>query len=185
MGLFADEEKLAALAAITITALPLTACLGVGGTAEPGTGPAGATTAPSSKDSAKDSGPKIGDAYKYSDGAVVEITHTKRAKIGKYAAGGKPGGSMAVITLRVTNGTSEAMSADLINVTLSYGPDGVQADRVFDGDLGMGHQGTIAKGKAKTAGYAFAVPVKYLGDVAIEVTPGTEYEPVVFTGKIS
>jgi len=165
--------------------IALSGCGGTTGAAEPGTGPAGSSASASQPSGRQPAQPKIGDAYRYDDGVVVEIVKSRRGKASQYAAGAKPGASLAIITLRIRSGSAENMSTAGATVQVSYGPDGESAERVFDGNKASGHSGTIVKGAAKTADYAFAVPAKFLSDVSVEVNPNVlDYDAVVFTGSI-
>jgi hypothetical protein len=66
----------------------------------------------------------------------------------------------------------------------SFGPDGEQAEDTFrSGASDYGFEGSIAKGRSKSAKYGFQVPKKHMNKLMIEFTP--EYgasESALFEG---
>ena len=143
-----------------------------------------ATPEPTQTDDAPDVA-KIGatEWFTYEDGIKVQVTRAKPYKIGSYAAGGKPGGQGVVITVTIKNGSKATFDSDLADVTLASGPNGDQAERVFDSATdGLGFTGSIAPGRSKTAKFAFAVPKAHLSQLQIEVTPSWEHEGSLFEG---
>jgi len=167
-----------------LLALLLTGCMG--GTAGTGEGPGEEPSDPTTSDTATkdDSGTaQIGDKFAYDDGVVVEIIGTKRTKIPRYAAGGQPGDPMALLTIRVKNGTESKLAVDLATVQVSYGKDGTKAEQVFDISV-SGLSGQIAPRRAKSGKYGFAVPKTGMSDVVVEVSPDFEHDSAIFVGAI-
>lgn len=131
---------------------------------------------------------KIGQTFTYPDGLAVAVTSAKRFRIGQYAAGGKPGGTGAILTVTLTNGSTQAWDAALTSLAVAYGTEGEQAEQVFDttAGVGSGFNGKIQPGRKATAKFAFAVPAAGMGDLQIEVKPGfLEHESVLFSGAAS
>ncbi|MFD7161563.1 DUF4352 domain-containing protein [Kribbella sp. NPDC059898] len=126
--------------------------------------------------------------FDYSDGMKVQITSLKRFRIGQYAAGGKPGDVGVIVTVTLQNGSSDTFDTGLVDVKLASGPNGDQADSVFDSEqnLGGGFEGSILPGKKKTARYGFAIPKAHVSStLQLEVAPGWDYEGNHFEGKLS
>jgi hypothetical protein len=122
--------------------------------------------------------------FTYEDGLKVQVTKLARFKIGQHAAGGSPGDSGVIVTVTIRNGTGKPFNLDLASVKLQSGPNGDEAEAVYDLDkgLGMGFTGTVTNGRAKTAKFGFAVPKTHLGKVAIEVTPSWDHDAAFFEG---
>ena len=126
--------------------------------------------------------------FEYSDGMKVQVTSLKRFRISQYAAGGKPGDMGVVVTVTIQNGSSSTFEAGLVDVKVASGPNGDQAESVFDSDqnLGGGFEGSILPGKKKTARYGFAIPKAHVSStLQLEVAPGWDYEGSHFEGKVS
>ncbi|TCC50487.1 DUF4352 domain-containing protein [Kribbella pittospori] len=126
--------------------------------------------------------------FDYSDGVKVQVTTLKRFRISQYAAGGKPGDVGVIVTVTLQNGSSDTFDTGLVDVKLASGPNGDQADSVFDSEqnLGGGFEGSILPGKKKTARYGFAIPKAHVSStLQLEVAPGWDYEGSHFEGKLS
>ncbi|MEV6890917.1 DUF4352 domain-containing protein [Kribbella sp. NPDC051137] len=126
--------------------------------------------------------------FEYSDGMKVQVTSLKRFRIGQYAAGGKPGDVGVIVTVTLQNGSSNTFDTGLVDVKLASGPNGDQAESVFDTDqnLGGGFEGSILPGKKKTARYGFAIPkANASSTLQLEIAPGWDYEGSHFEGKLS
>lgn len=185
-------NKIVAALPAALLALSLTACAETTGQASSGDGPAGSspkassttTTKPTAPKKAAPAEPKIGDKYTYDDGLVVEIIAASKGKIDQYAAGGRPGGPLLKMSVRMTNKTPKKLEAALTQVTVAYGADGETADTVVQTGIQGSFSGTISKGRAKTAKYGFAVPKKGFSDLSVEVTPDFDHDSVTFTGAV-
>ncbi len=83
---------------------------------------------------------KVGAAqwFEYSDGMKVQVTSLKRFRISQYAAGGKPGDLGVIVTVTMQNGSSSTFEAGLVDVKVASGPNGDQAESVFDSDQNLG-----------------------------------------------
>jgi hypothetical protein len=125
---------------------------------------------------------KFGQTITWEDRLEASITSAKRRTISRYAAGGKAGEPMAVITIKIKNGTKKAFNADDVSVNVTYGSGGTQADQVYDEGLDN-FEGTIAKGRSRSALYGFAVSSKGLKDLVVEIAPSYDYTPALFSGS--
>ncbi|TDU88822.1 uncharacterized protein DUF4352 [Kribbella voronezhensis] len=126
--------------------------------------------------------------FEYSDGMKVQVTNLKRFRISQYAVGGKPGDVGVIVTVTLQNMSSNTFDTSLVDVKLASGPNGDQAESVFDSDqnLGGGFEGSILPGKKKTARYGFAIPRTHVSSLLqLEVAPGWDYEGSHFEGKLS
>ena len=126
--------------------------------------------------------------FEYSDGMKVQVTSLKRYRISQYAAGGKPGDVGVIVTVTLQNGSTNTFDTGLVDVKLASGPNGDQAESVFDTDqnLGGGFEGSILPGKKKTARYGFAIPkANASSTLQIEIAPGWDYEGSHFEGTLS
>lgn len=125
--------------------------------------------------------------YTYDDGVEVEVIEVKARKTGDYALADsgelKKGTPYTYLRVRVRNGSSTRLEA-FGSATMTYGPDGEEADMVSAGDIETGVDGTILPGRAKTGEFAYLVPAKHLGDVVLEFTPDFEHEPAIFAGSL-
>ncbi|NIK54311.1 DUF4352 domain-containing protein [Kribbella shirazensis] len=149
-----------------------------------------ASAEPSATPTEEDQVAKVGATqwFDYSDGMKVQVTSVKRFRISQYAAGGKPGDVGVVVTVTLQNGSSNTFDTGLVDVKLASGPNGDQAESVFDSEqnLGGGFEGSILPGKKKTAKYGFAIPKTHVNStLQVEVAPGWDYEGSHFEGKLS
>jgi len=124
--------------------------------------------------------------FTYTDGMQVQVTKIARFKISEYAAGGKPGDVGVVVTVTVKNGSGEVFDASAVNVQLSAGPNGDEADTVYDSDAGVmgGFEGSIPVGRSKTAKVGFAVPKAQLKQLVVEVAPSWDHDASFFEGAV-
>ena len=138
-------------------------------------------TTKSSDEPEGDTGPaKIGRTFTYEDGLKVSVISAKKDTAGQYPIEGSPGDPTAIITVKITNGTAKKFAADEVSVDVSYGKNGDQASDLYEFD---GFDGSISKGRSKTARYEFLVEDKKgLKDLVIEVTPSWDHDSAVFEG---
>lgn len=190
-----------AVAALATVGLVLTGC-GSGTTAtKQSAGPASAPTSAASSSAPASTEPpaveettptptpdepgiaKIGPTqwFTYEDGLKVQVTKLARKKIGQYASGGQPGGTAVVVTVTIKNGSGKAFDSSLADVKVSHGPNGDEAEQVFDTGIEE-FSGTIPNGRVRTAQYEFAVPKAHYGQVLVEVAPSWEHDASHFEG---
>lgn len=119
--------------------------------------------------------------FTYEDGLKVQVTKLTRKKIGPYASGGSPGGTAVVVTVTIRNGSGKAFDSSLVDVKVAHGPNGDQAEQVFDSGIEE-FSGTIPNGRVRTAQYEFAVPKAHYGQVQVEVAPSFDHNSSIFEG---
>jgi hypothetical protein len=126
----------------------------------------------------------------YDDGAEVEVTKIKHGLVSKddaeYTDGVKAGADYVEMTVKATNkGDSDLTDLGSYS-TLTYGPDGDEADEVYlnsssRNDISI--DGTIRPGKSKTSLIRVAVPKKYQDDVQLEFDLGG-HDTAGFAGSV-
>jgi hypothetical protein len=185
------------VAAIIVLLLGIGGCLAITGSAlnaadealsetsaslEPASGSPSPESSTESSDKAEsDAGPaKIGQTFTYEDGLKVAVVSAKKDTAGQYPIEGGPGDPTAIITVKITNGTAKKFATDEVSIDVSYGQNGDQASDLYEFH---GFEGSISKGRSKTAKYEFLVENKKgLNDLVIEVTPSWEHDSAVFEG---
>jgi hypothetical protein len=129
---------------------------------------------------------RIGDeGITYEDGLTVQVLSAKRYTIPEINSGVQPGDVGVLVTVRITNGAPGVVDLTDCIVTLKAGPDGLEAEQVFDDVAGDGFDSRVAPGRKATATLGFAVPKANLPLVNIEVAPAFDYEASIFEGKVS
>lgn len=113
----------------------------------------------------------FGTAFDYSDGITVNVSMGEPVTVPSYD------GTVAEalpLTLTVTNNTSAPFDPSSADVTVSYGPDGISPETVFNMDLGWEgpyFTGTLLPGKTSTVTAGYEIPAEFAGDVVAEFTP--------------
>jgi hypothetical protein len=125
---------------------------------------------------------KIGttEYAEYQGGLRVQVTAVRRTTFSDLSSNPGPG---VIATVRITNRSPARVDLTLVDVTLRYGANGVEADSVFDDNV---HEfsGGLAVGRTATATYGFAVP-RNQRDITVDVAPGIDYDSSTFAGRIS
>lgn len=124
------------------------------------------------------------EAITYENDLEVTVLSAKQFTPSRSAAGAQPGHLGVLVKVRITNGGTATWDASLAQVALAAGPDGEEAEKIYDTDkgIGLGFTGSIAPGKSKTAPFGFSVDVANVGDVMVEVTPDFETSAGLFEG---
>ena len=114
------------------------------------------------------------------------MTKLTRFTITEYMAGGKPGDVGVTFTVTIKNGTGATFDASSVQLNVAAGPNGVEADSVYDGEqnLNGGFQGSIPAGLKKTAKFGFAVPKGTQTKLVVEVVPSYDYTGTFFAGAL-
>ena len=120
--------------------------------------------------------------WKYEDGLTVSIDSVSTWRPGAYAAGHKPGNKAIKVKVTITNGTDGPFDASMVDVKAAFGPDGTQAETVYD-EAVTGMDGTVAKGRTKTATFGFSAPGK-INPLELSVEPGWDYQAALFSGSV-
>jgi hypothetical protein len=186
-------KKFTCTAAVATLALTLTGC---GQTASPSAGETGtnrpSSSSPSSSSSSssapdaveteepapEDTEFKFGESVKFDDGLSVTISKPKAFKPSQYAAFDKEPAYVR-ITITVVNKTGATYDPSAFYATLQSA--NVEATSVYDSDKKIegGPQTKLLKNREAKWDLGFGV--KNPKDLVLEVTPGFEYNSVIFT----
>lgn len=187
-----NRTRTAALLTLAVAALSVTAC-GIGGGGNPTK-----TNNPQSWASDQASGSaapevpsvaKIGGAqgFTYDDKVQVIVPSAKRWTPTGSAAGIQPGQKGVKVTVKIVNGSDQALDLAAVQVNLKAGADGVQAESIidFESQVGSGFTGSVAPGRSASAVFGFAVAPANLTLLNVEVTPSYAHRSCVFEGAAS
>jgi len=121
----------------------------------------------------------------FEDGLVVYLADLDRGTSAEYAIPDKA--PYVSFKLTIENGTGGDIDLALVTIDCATGPDGDQADQVYDteNDLGLGIQGVVKVGKKKSAVYG-CVMDKKVSELQIDVSVNDDFsrESAVFTGTV-
>ncbi|MGY1454206.1 DUF4352 domain-containing protein [Streptomyces sp. SS8] len=174
------RKRLIAAAAVAVLAMGgLTAC---GAAEEPAVTKAssgGDSKGEDSKDAgdAKDSGAgqergdgplSAGDTASYSSGLRITVSEASSYTPGEYALGHTEGNKAHQITVTLENTGDKKTDIGLITLSARAGENGVEAEQVFDDEIGSGFEGTLLPGRKATARFAFDAPAS-AGNLDVEV----------------
>jgi hypothetical protein len=124
----------------------------------------------------------------YPSGVTVGVTSATQYTPSSTAVGTVVGHTGVVLTVTVTNGSTQPLDTSYLTVALRTGPALTQAAQIFDAanGYGTGLTGTIATGDAATAEYAFDLPASDLSSLNVLITPDLRSpRSAVFTGSAS
>lgn len=127
------------------------------------------------------------DAAEFSDGLSIEIAFTLMDKAKPTDTGAEATDQdMAVVVVRIDNGTPEEFFTDTMTIAATYG-DGQIAKPIIDssGELQSTFSGTVPIGEESQQQFAFAIPVDSSDQVQITINPNDEiHDPIIFSGAI-
>jgi hypothetical protein len=125
----------------------------------------------------------FGGSVTFPDGVKVSVAQPKLVPAGQYATGDVEG-QITVVTITVTNGSTEPVNAALMAFPrVTYGPSGAPAEFATDITMQFGALSTILPGETQTVEKGFGVPPAELGSVRVEVTgPSFSDFPAIFKG---
>lgn len=126
----------------------------------------------------------FGGTVTFPDGVKVSVSQPKLVPAGQFAFGDVEG-QIAVITVTVTNGSSQPINASLMGYPrVTYGAAGVQAETANSDKVGIGSLSTILPGETQSAERGYGVPPAELASVRVEVSgPSFSDFPAVFKGQ--
>lgn len=113
----------------------------------------------------------FGTAFDYSDGITVNVSMGEPVTVPSYD------GTITEalpLTLTVTNNSSAPFDPSSASVDVSYGPDGISPETVYNMDFGWEgpyFTGTLLPGKTATITSGWEIPAEYAGDIVAEFTP--------------
>lgn len=129
------------------------------------------------------SGPQtatFGNSFTYKDGVTVGVVRPLPFFPSETAAGFTPGQKALVFHITVTNGGTGTYDPSTFQAVAQA--DGAQGESVFDSAKGIGGSPSalVLPGKSISWDEVFSFPST--NEVALQVTPGYEYQTNVFTG---
>lgn len=125
----------------------------------------------------------FGDPYVWEDGVLLVVASVKRAKLGEYDT--VSAGNRAIVAhIKVTNGATGPLDASMVSPTVYTGELGEPADMTFLTAYNSIEATRVQPGRSVSGDYVFEVP-RTATTITVEVGPGFEYEPAVFTGRIA
>ncbi|HEX5568228.1 MAG TPA: DUF4352 domain-containing protein [Streptomyces sp.] len=110
------------------------------------------------EDAKKDGPLAAGDTATYSSGLSVTVSEATAHTPGQYAIGHTEGNKAYKVTVTLENTGEKKIDTDLILLSARAGEEGVEAEQIFDDEVGSGFQGKLLPGKKATAVYAFDAP---------------------------
>ena len=165
--------------------LLLTGCSATGGSITDqasGGGQAGAG-GPSGSSSAatgtKSPNPTFGQTYTYDDGLKVEVSPPQKFTPSDSAVGTKQWPAYVSFTLTLTNGTGKNYDPTLFTTSLQSGS--AEGGQVFDSAQGINGSPTTPLLPGRQVQFTVAYGVPDPTDLVLQVTPGLDYQPVIFT----
>lgn len=138
------------------------------GEAAAGEGAAGGTEG-------KDDVLRQGDSAVYDDGLEITVGAPAAYTADEFAVGHTKGNSAWTVSVVIENKGKEKFDTALVGVDARAGEDGVDAEQIFDGQIGEGFTGTVLPGKKITAKFAFDAPAD-AGNLTVEVSPGFDWD---------
>jgi hypothetical protein len=110
---------------------------------------------------------------RYPSGLTVGVTSAIQYTPSAQAVGTVVGHTGVVLTVEVTNGSTQPLNTAYLTVALRTGTAFTLAAQIFDAanGYGSGLTGTIAPGKTASAQYAFDLPASDLSSLNVLVTP--------------
>lgn len=139
--------------------------------------PAAETPTPTPTD---DGTAKFGKTYTWTDGLSVTVTTPKAYKPGEYAAGADQFKSSVVFTVTVVNKTGKPYDPSIFMLSMQSGNE--EASQIFDSQNNLGGSPSTKILNGREAKFKAAFNVANPKDLVLEVTPGFEYDSVIFTG---
>ncbi len=141
--------------------------------------------APEADDALALFGPSHG--FRFEDGLTVQVVSATRFRASTDAISSTPGAQGVLLIIRVKNDTSEIIDLTQLQVSVSAGANGNQAERIFDIDnnIGVGFETAVAPGRVAQARFGFAVAKADLPRITVEVQPSPDHGKVLFDGTVS
>lgn len=123
--------------------------------------------------------PKFGESYEWEDGLVVTVSAPTPFTPSEYAYVGEGSPAYLLFTVTVVNGSEVNYDPTLFFNTLQSG--NAEAEAIFDSDNGLSlpPQTALLPGREATFNIGFGVADP--NDLVMEVTPGFEYDSVIYT----
>ncbi|MET0865571.1 MAG: hypothetical protein ABWZ98_14670 [Nakamurella sp.] len=120
---------------------------------------------------------QFGQVYTWTDGLEVTVAPGVAFTPSEYASA-EPAAAFLSFTITITNKTGAPYDPTLFNVTAQSA--GKEADSVYDSDNGLGGSPTTTVLDGRDATFAVGFGVADPADVVMEVSPGFDYDSVLF-----
>ncbi|MEU0133502.1 DUF4352 domain-containing protein [Streptomyces sp. NPDC006296] len=115
------------------------------------------------------------DSAAYDDGLEITVGAPVPYTAGEFAVGHTRGNRAYVVSVVIENKSGEKFDTTLVGVDARAGEDGVNAEQIFDDEVGEGFTGTLRPGRKMTAKYAFDAPAD-AANLTVEVAPGIDWD---------
>ncbi|MFP8885961.1 DUF4352 domain-containing protein [Streptomyces mangrovi] len=109
-----------------------------------------------------------GDTASYSSGLKITVSEASSYTPGEYALGHTEGNKAHQVTVTLENTGDKKTDIGLITLSARAGENGVEAEQIFDDEIGSGFEGNLLPGKKATARFAFDAPAS-AGNLDVEV----------------
>ncbi|MFI9627144.1 DUF4190 domain-containing protein [Streptomyces sp. NPDC052042] len=124
-----------------------------------------------------------GDSAVYDDDLTVTVGDAAPYTPDEYAAGHTKGNKSYRVSVVIENAGKEKFDTALVTLTARAGENGVEAEQIFDDEVGTGFSGTILPGKKVTVDFAFDAPAE-ARNLTVEVNPGFTYDATQWDLKL-
>ena len=125
-----------------------------------------------------------GRKVSYPDGIALEITSITQGNV----EGRGPGvisGPKTTFSIVFTNDSHRSIDMNQVVVTVTYGPNHLQARPVYDDTGEFDFAGLVPPGASRNATYAFSIPTDQLSRVVMDVDFDGLHTSAVFAGKVT
>ena len=161
--------------------LLLTGCSGTGGTVTAtGGGQGSGSASPSPADaSSSAANPTFGQTYSYDDGLKVTVSRPKKVTPSDSAVATRQWPAYVSFTVTLTNGTKQNYDPTLFTTSLQSGT--TEGGQVFDSAQGIEGAPTTPLLPGRQLRFSLGYGVQDPSDLVLQVTPGFDRQPVIFT----
>ncbi|MDP9421143.1 MAG: hypothetical protein M3P53_13560 [Actinomycetota bacterium] len=123
----------------------------------------------------------FGETFTYENGLSITVSAPEPYTKSDTGAGAEDSAAQVKFDVTVVNGTSERYEPALFSTTLQS--DNAEGDAIFDSANGINGAPSTVLLPGREASFAIAYGVSNPADLVLEVSPGFEYESIVyFTG---
>lgn len=96
---------------------------------------------------------------------------------------GKVGEPLVRFYFKVTNGSDSKIEDLYGEATVTYGPDGLEAEERYPVYQDAEDIDNVQAGRSKTVTSSYAIPVKYQDEVTVDFELDSEHETATFSGS--
>jgi hypothetical protein len=116
-----------------------------------------------------------GSTAVFGSGLKITVSAPKTYRPSEFAAGHTEGNKAYAVDVVVQNDSKEKFDAVLVMPTARAGEDGVEAEAVFDGEVGGSFDGSLLPGKKATEKFVYSVPAD-AKTLTVEIQPGFDFD---------